>query len=77
MSPNSYDRFLVRSTDLTCWAVVILAGLMWLATLADHFLRLGWGWDVQIIWVAPIIIGGGLLVRKLSRRIYRWVGALK
>ncbi len=76
MSLRSYNRFVVRSTDLTCWAVVILAAFMWVATLADHLLRLGWGWDTQIIWIAPIIVGGALLTRKLSHVLFRWVGAL-
>jgi hypothetical protein len=76
MALDGYNRFLVRSTDLTCWAVVILAALMWVATLADHILQLGWGWDIQIIWIAPIIIGVALLTRKLSRVVFRSVGAL-
>jgi hypothetical protein len=76
MSLDSYNRFVVRSTDVSCWAVAIAAALMWVATLADHFLRLGWGWDVQIIWIAPIIIAGALVTRLLSRIIFRWVGAL-
>lgn len=76
MSLAGYNRFVVRSTDVSCWAVVIVAALMWLATLADHFLRLGWGWDVRIIWIAPIIVTGALLTRLLGRIIFRWVGAL-
>ena len=76
MSLDGYNRFVVRSTNLSCCAVVVAANLMWVATIADHFLRLGWGWDVQIIWIAPIIVAGALLTRFLSRVIFRWVGAL-
>ena len=71
-----YNRFVVRSTDISCWAVVIAAALMWVATVTDHFLRLGWGWDTQIIWIAPIIVAGALITRLLSRIIFRSVGAL-
>jgi len=76
MSLAGYNRFVVRSTGVTCWAVVVAALLMWVATLADHFLGLGWGWDVQIIWIAPIIVAGALVTWLLSRIIFRWVGAL-
>jgi hypothetical protein len=76
MSLERYNRFVVRSTELSLWAIVFLVSLMWIVTLADHLLRLGWGWDVQIIWIAPIIVVGALLTRLLSRAIFRWVGAL-
>jgi hypothetical protein len=75
MSLKSYNRFVVRSTDVGCWLAFSFAALMWIATIADHTLRLGWGWDVQIIWLAPIIMAGALLTRFLSRLIFRWVGA--
>src|SRR5690242_19980717 len=76
MSLDGYNRFVVRSTDWSLWAVVAISSLMWIATIADHFLDLGWGWDVQIIWIAPIVVAGALLTRVLSRAILRWVGAL-
>jgi hypothetical protein len=76
MSLEAYNRFVVRGTDLSCWAVAVVAATIWFATIADHFLRLRWGWDVQIIWIAPFIIAEALLVRLLSRVIFRWVGAL-
>lgn len=39
---------------------------------ADYVLRLGWGWDIRIIWVAPIIVGRALLTQLLSRIIFKW-----
>ena len=71
-----YNRFVVRSTDISCWAVVIAAALMWVATVADHFLRLGRDGTLEIIWIAPIIVAGALILRLLSRIIFRSVGAL-
>lgn len=75
MSLESYNRFAVRSFEISILMVIIGATLMWLATLADHFLALGWGWDPQIIWIAPVIVAGALLTRTLGRLIFRSVGA--
>jgi hypothetical protein len=76
MALDGYNRFVVRSTDLVCWLVVSLAAIMWVATVMDHFLRFGWGWHIQIIWIAPIIVGGAMITRLLARVIFRWMGAL-
>jgi hypothetical protein len=76
MSLDGYNRFVVRSTGWSLWAVIAISSLTWIATIADHLLHLGWGWDAQIIWIAPIIVAGALLMRLLSRAIFRWVGAL-
>jgi hypothetical protein len=76
MSLERFRRFNVRSTDIICLVIASVAALMWLATVADHLLGLRWGWDVELIWIAPIVGGGALLVRTLARAIFRWVGAL-
>ncbi len=73
MSLDRYNRFVVRSTEISCWAIVIVAACMWVAAVADRLLPLGWGWDVQIIWIAPILIGGTLLTRTLCRLVFRRV----
>ena len=75
MSSDRFHRLNVRGTEIICWIAVAMAALMWVATVADHLLGLRWGWDIDIIWVAPIVGGGALLVRALARVIYRWVGA--
>jgi hypothetical protein len=63
MSPARFHRFNLRSTDIICLGTALLAVLMWLAAVADQVLGLRWGWDVEIVWIAPIIVGGALLIR--------------
>jgi hypothetical protein len=75
MSLERFHRFNVRSTEISCLVIAVMAALMWLATAADHLFGLRWGWDVEIIWIAPIVGGGALLIRTLARAIFRWVGA--
>lgn len=76
MSPERFHRFNVRSTEIICLVGAAMAALMWLATVLDHLLDLRWGWDIEIIWIAPIIIGGALLTRTLARVIFRWMGVI-
>ena len=76
MSHERYNRFVVRSTNISLWMVAIVAGALWVATLADHILSLGWGFDIQGLWLAPLIATGALLVRAISLAIFRVFGAL-
>nr|WP_294168400.1 hypothetical protein [uncultured Sphingomonas sp.] len=76
MSLERFLRFNVRSTAIICSVIAVVAALMWLATAADHLLGLRWGWDFEIIWIAPIVGGGALLVRTLARAVFRTVGAI-
>lgn len=74
MTLDGYTRFNVRSFNFMCWAAVVTSVIMWVATIADHVLQLGWGWDIQIVWIAPIIAGVALLTRLLGRAISKWMG---
>jgi hypothetical protein len=73
------ERFIrptATSTEVVCLAVAAGAALMWLATVADHVLGLGWGLEAEGIWTTPLIGVVALLVRILARVIFRWIGAV-
>jgi hypothetical protein len=57
---------------------VIIVGMcgMWLATLADQTFHLRWGWDHQILWLAPLIVLFALIIRFAGHIIFRFVGAV-
>ena len=76
MSPDRFHRINARFTEIICLAVAAIVALIWLATVADYLLRLGWGWDIENIWTAPIVVAGALLVRTLARAVFRWIGAI-
>ncbi len=76
MSLTRFHRLNVRSTDIICLGIAMLAAVAWLATAADRLFDLRLGWDVEILWIAPIVGFGALLIRMVARAIFRWVGAL-
>lgn len=75
MASDHYYRQVVRSFNISLSVAALAACVMWLATAADHLFTLGWGWDQQILWISPIIVGGALVVRLLGQAIFRAVGA--
>lgn len=76
MASDRYYRGVVGSFNIILLAVAVAGCLMWLATVADRLFSLGWGWDRQILWIAPIIIGGAIIVRLVGHTIFRAVGAI-
>ena len=75
MRQSGAEKLAVGGFNASTIAVIVAVSGMWLATLADRLLHLGWGWDRQILWVAPIIVLGTMLARLIGRGIFRWVGA--
>ena len=55
-------------------AFVILISGMWVTTLCDWRLNLGWGWDKQILWLAPPMMLFAVVLRFLCMVIFRFVG---
>lgn len=75
MRRSGAERLAVGSFNLSTIGVMVVVSLMWLATGVDRLFHLDWGWDRQILWTAPVIVGGTLLTRLIGNRIFRWVGA--
>jgi len=75
MRRGGVERLAVGGFNASTFAVMLAVSGMWLAAVADRSLHLGWGWDRQILWTAPIIILGTMIVRLIGRAIFRWVGA--
>jgi len=76
MMSDHYNRLLVGSFKIISLVIAFVVCLMWLATAADHLFGLNWGWDRQILWIAPIIVGVAFLVRFVGKAIFRAVGAI-
>lgn len=75
MRQRGTKKLAVGGFNLSIVAIIVAVSGMWLATLADYLFHLGWGWDRQILWIAPIIIVGPLLVRLIGRAVFRLTGA--
>ncbi|WP_277983900.1 hypothetical protein [Sphingomonas faeni] len=55
-------------------AFAILVSVMWGATLCDWAFDLGWGWDRQILWLAPPMMLFAVVLRFVSMAIFRFAG---
>jgi hypothetical protein len=75
MRQSRTEGLAVSGFNVSTIAVVVVVSAMWLATVADRLLHLGWGWDRQILWIAPIIVVGAMLVRVIGHGVFRLVGA--
>jgi hypothetical protein len=51
-----------------------LATFMWVATGLDTWLDLRWGWDRQILWLAPGMVLFAVFVRFCAKAIFNFVG---
>ncbi len=54
-------------------AFAVLATVMWVATLCDQVFKLGWGWDRQILWLAPPMLLFAVVVRFCCMAIFRFI----
>ena len=77
MDMGRYNRRVTGHFSGICLLIVTAAFVMWIAALGDVILNLGWGWDRQIIWIAPIICLGALAIRFVGRLIFRAIGAAR
>jgi len=71
------ERFIAgqrKGVNFILTAFVILTSVMWGATVCDWAFHLGWGWDRQILWLAPPMMLFGVVLRFLCMAIFRFVG---
>lgn len=74
----SYQQFLDRqhkAINIISGLFVALLSFMWIATAADWLFALGWGWDRQILWLAPPMMAFAALVRFCAFAIFKFVGS--
>lgn len=62
-----------KAVDIILTMFVALLSVMWIATVCDWGFNLGWGWDKQIIWLAPPMLLFAMLVRFCCMAIFRFV----
>ena len=73
------DRFLAarrRGVNRVFLMFVGLALLMWIATLCDQALNLGWGWEKEGLWDLPLMVLFAAFVRFCSLAIIKLTGSL-
>lgn len=63
-----------NAVNRTFGAFAALVAAMWVATICDWAFDLGWGWDKQIIWLAPPMILFAIFVRFCCMVIFKFVG---
>jgi hypothetical protein len=71
------ERFIVgqrRAANLVFALFVGLATFMWVATFLDTSFDLGWGWDRQILWLAPPMVIFAVFVRFCAMAVFKFVG---
>ena len=71
------ERFIAgqrKGVNLVFAMSVALLSVMWVATICDWAFNLGWGWDRQIIWLAPPMILFAAFVRFCCMAIFKFVG---
>ncbi len=71
------ERFIAdqrKGVNYILAAFVILISIMWVATVCDWALNLGWEWDKQILWLAPPMILFAVVLRFICMAIFRFVG---
>jgi hypothetical protein len=70
----SYEQFLAgqrKGVNVVFAFFVSLVAFMWVATLVDWAFELDWGWDRQILWLAPLMILFAGLVRFCATAIFQ------
>lgn len=71
------ERFVAcqrKGVNLIFAAFFALVLAMWVATVCDWAFNLGWGWDRQIIWLAPPMMLFAGFVRFCCMAIFKFVG---
>ncbi len=73
----SNERFIaaqLKGVNVIFVMFVTLASTMWVATLCDWAFNLRWGWDRQILWLAPPMVLFALVLRLFCTAIFKFVG---
>jgi hypothetical protein len=71
------ERFVAgqrKGVNLIFAAFFVLLLVMWVATVCDWAFNLGWGWDRQIIWLAPPMMLFAVFVRFCCMAIFKFFG---
>ncbi|MGK6318998.1 hypothetical protein [Sphingomonas sp. DT-204] len=74
----SYEPFLNRqrrAVNVIFGMFIALLAFMWVAAAADLLFAFGWGWDRQILWLAPPMMLFAALVRFCAFAIFKFVGS--
>ena len=74
MSTDSFIAGQRRGANFILTAFAIVISFMWAATLCDWTFNLGWGWDREILWLAPLMLLFAVVLRFLGMAIFRFVG---
>lgn len=72
------EAFVNRQRRAVNSVLVLFVGLlafMWCATFLDWAFGFGWGWDRQILWLAPLMVLFAALVRFCALAIFRFVAS--
>lgn len=71
------ERFIAgqrKGVNSVFGAFMIVISVMWSAALCDWTFNLGWGWDRQILWLAPPMMLVAVVVRFVCMAVFRFVG---
>ncbi len=71
-----YAPYLIRAFDALCGLIALVAAVIFVASLIDILLKLGWGYDPDNLWIAPAVMIGAGLVHKIGGAIFRLVEAI-
>lgn len=63
-----------RGVNRVLAVFVILLSVMWVATFCDWAFNLRWGWDRQILWLAPPMMLFAVVLRFCCMAIFDFVG---
>ena len=58
-----FSAWFRKDAEFTFRLFFLVGTLMWLAVVLDVAFGLGWGWDEQDLWVIPLILLFGTLLR--------------
>ena len=73
MNIERYVAFHRKGVNLIFAMFAALAVVMWVATVCDWAFNLGWGWDRQIVWLAPLMLLFATFIRFGCMVIFRFV----
>lgn len=73
MQLQKYVQLQRKGVNAIFAAFATLLSAMWVATVCDQVFALGWGWDRQILWLAPPMLLFAVFVRFCCMAIFRFV----
>jgi hypothetical protein len=56
-----------------CALFAIVVSIVWVATLCDWSFNLGWGYDQQMLWTAPLGLLFAIALRWVAMGIFKFV----